>query len=579
MALDGTLLLAVKQELTPFVGGRVDKIYQPSRDELVIGMRAFAEGQNRQGKIFISASGTSGRIHLTREKIENPQTPPMFCMLMRKHFAGGRLTGLRQDGLERVLTLDFEVTNELGDTVTESIAVEIMGKYSNIIAIDSNGRIIDSIRRLDDLEAERIVLPGAVYSPPLRQKRLNFLIASPEDIMSVLQGYRGISLAKGIVSAFEGISPVLAREWLYRAGAESDVPSDEADSALCESITREIIASRERFLAGNRHYTILKTPQGEYKDLCFEDIRQYGSLMTAEECPTACEMLDRFYSEKDAYLRIKSRNAELYKQVNSIYDRIGRRLLNQKREMDGSRKRDEMKLKGDLIAANLYRLEKGMREFECTNLYSEKGETMRISLDPRLTPSQNMQKMYKAYRKADNAEKTLKQIIAQGEEELRYIDSVRDALSRAVTEEDILELRTELAAQGYIRNKKNLPRKAPKIKPDEYTSPDGFTILVGRNNTQNDELTCRIAAKTDIWLHTKDITGSHVIIRTNGEDVPMETIVYAAGLAAANSSAARSGNVPVDYTYVKYVKKPAGAKPGMVIFTNNKTLYVDPIKQ
>ncbi len=574
MALDGAFLLAVKQELMPLVGGRTEKVYQPSKDEIVISVRT----RTGSSRLLISAAANSARIHITERPIENPKVPPMFCMLLRKRLGSGRLTDIRQDGLERILFLDFETVNELGDVVTVTLAAEIMGKYSNLIIIDENGRIIDSLKRVDyAMSRERLVLPGMTYSPPPREDRLNFLIAEEEQMRSRIMNASGKSAAKCLIGIFEGISPILAREWIFRACGSNDITTDELDASTAGRLVSEIVRTRNDYYGVGRKYTVVSDTDGNLKDFCFTDITQYGGLMRLSYCESAGETLDRFYSERDSAARMKQRYGDLYRLLSSTADRIRRRTENQRQELKISEERDILKLKGDLISANLYQLRKGMSSFECDNFYDEECKRITVELDPLLTPSQNMQKYYGGYRKADTAEKRLKIQIAQGEEELRYIESVSDALSRAVTENDVNELRAELAEQGYIRiqrSKQKLPKAAP---PVSFTSPDGFEILVGRNNRQNDILTLKTAEKTDIWLHTKDITGSHVIIRARGEKVPDETIYYAARIAAAYSSAANSSQVPVDYVPAKLVKKPAGAKPGMVIFTGNRTLYVTPL--
>lgn len=575
MALDGTFLLAVKQELEPLVGGRIEKIYQPSKEEIVLGIRT----KTGSTKLLICVNAASARIHATAKPIENPKVPPMFCMLLRKRLGSGKLLSVRQDGLERILFLDFETVNELGDVVTITLATEIMGKYSNLIIIGQDGKIIDSLKRVDDaMSRERLVLPNMTYTAPPREERLNFLIASDDDMRERIKGCVGKSAAKCLISVFEGISPILAREWIFRACGGRDITSEDFDDVTVDRIITEIKKTRDEFFGGDRHYTLVTEPDGTLKDFCFTDIRQYGDLMKTISCETACETLDRFYSERDRAARMKQRYQDLFRLLGNTYDRILRRTENQKIELKESEEREELKLRGDLISANLYTLKKGMTEFTCVNFYDENGSELTVKLDPMLTPSQNMQKYYAGYRKADNAEKRLKVLIAKGEEELEYISSVSDALSRAVTENDVNELRAELAEQGYIRAQKGKQKPPKPAPPLEFHSPDGFTVLVGRNNKQNDTLTLKTAEKTDIWLHTKDITGSHVIIRAEGKEVPDTTILYAARLAAAHSSAKSSAQVPVDYVPAKFVKKPAGAKPGMVIFTNNRTLYVKPLE-
>ncbi|MBQ7990607.1 MAG: NFACT family protein [Oscillospiraceae bacterium] len=568
--LDGALLLCVKQEIEKYTGGRVDKIHQPSREEIVISLRS-AQGNPR---ILVSSSGTAGRIHITSEKIENPQTPPMFCMLLRKRLSGAKLLGVRQTGLERILFLDFETVNELGDLVKLTLAAEVMGKYSNLILMEEEGRIIDSIRRIDDIEGERLILPGVHYTMPARRERLNFLTAQREEMEEKIGSFRGISLAKGLIGIFEGLSPVIFREWIYRATGETDISSDELSPEITARITDEAEGMRDRFLSGKRSYIVLKDEDEIPRDVCFDGISQYSGIYTAVSCGSAGEALDIFYSERDRLVRLKQRYQDLFRTVKSIHDRVLRRTEIRRRELEDTLDRDKYRRYGDLISANLYRLEKGMTSFECEDFYEEGMPTVTIKLDPKFTPSRNMQRMYQAYRKADTANKRLTDLIEEGERETAYIESVQDLLLRAESADDIAQIRDELSDQGYIRQsgKKQKPRP---MKPLVYTSPDGFTVCVGRNNRQNDELT-KNADRNDMWLHTKDIPGSHVIIRADGRDISDEAVLYASQLAAYHSSARNSDRVPVDHTLVRYVKKPNGAKPGMVIFTNNKTLIVKP---
>lgn len=578
MALDGAFLHIIKDEITPLIGGRIDKIHQPSREEILLSLRT----RSGAAKILISASAASARVHITQKTYDNPKTPPMFCMLMRKHLNTGRLIAVRQDGLERILFLDFETVNEIGDVVTVTLVCEIMGKYSNLIIVNQEGRIVDSLKRVDgEMSGVRLVLPNMPYELPPRDERLNFLTCSREDILSALESGKDKGdrmLSKALIGIFEGISPVLAREWVYLA----DKNGEPALSALSEEqagrLADIIIRTREDIERNELHFTAVKDNDGCLKDFSFIDITQYENLMTSEKFDSAGELLDHFYSERDRTASIKQKAGDMYRLLQSTEERIARRLAVQKEELKQSADRDVLKLKGDLISANIYRLEKGMGSFDAENYYDEKGSTVHIELDRRLTPSQNMQRYYAEYRKADTAEKILTQQIEKGEEELKYIESVSDSLSRSKTGDEIAELREELAQQGYL---KHSGKKNKSIKPQPpimFKSPDGYDIAVGRNNIQNDRLTLKTAEKTDIWLHTKDIPGSHVIIFTHGTVPPDETILYAAGIAAAHSKARNSSQVPVDYVPVRLVKKPAGAKPGKVIFTGNRTVYVKPLE-
>ncbi|MBR4096988.1 MAG: NFACT family protein, partial [Oscillospiraceae bacterium] len=407
--------------------------------------------------------------------------------------------------------------------------------------------------------------------------RLDFRNCTAEDIVNAAEQLPDCDLSKALIKIFEGLSPVVAREWVYYAAQGNDAVKSELHGELLDRLAFVINQTARECDENRCTFTVVKDKEGLLKDFSFIPINQYVGLMDTKELDSACDLLDYFYSERDSISRMKLRSQDMYKLLLNATDRISRRLANQRIELKESENREEFKLKGDLISANLYRVEKGMSSVRVENFYDEACPEIEIKLDPRLTPSQNMQHYYAEYRKADTAEKILTEQIAKGEEELAYIDSVFDALTRTNGEDEVNELRMELAEQGYIRATK-LKGKPPKSHPPlEFKSPEGFTILVGRNNKQNDMLTTKLAEKSDIWLHTKNITGSHVIVRAGGQEVPEDTIVYAARLAAFHSKAKNSSQVPVDYVPVKFVKKPSGSKPGMVIFTNNRTLYVTPL--
>ena len=574
MALDGMFLNCIKNELDFLIGGRVDKIAQPSREEIIITFRTKGGAE----KLMFSASAGSARVHITKMSVENPKVPPMFCMLLRKHIGNGRLLDIRQDGLERILCFDFEAMNELGDMVKVTLAAEIMGRCSNVVIINNEGKIIDSIKRVDtEMSRERPVLPGMRYTLPPRSPRLDFRTSGRDEIKAALETMPDCDLAKALVKVFEGISPIVAREWVFYAAKGASPAKSELTEDMLDRLCFALKKTASEIENGQSVYTVVKDKEGLLKDFAFMPISQYGALMVTKPFESACAVLDYFYAERDSVSRMKQRSQDLYKLLLNTTDRIARRTEAQRGELKLSENRWELKLKGDLISANLYRIEKGMSSFETENYFEEGCPVITIELDKRLTPSQNMQRYYSEYRKADTAEKILTEKIAQGEDELAYIDSVFDALTRTNSEDEVNELRAELAEQGYLRSAK-LKGKPPKSRPPlEFTSPDGYTILIGRNNVQNDKLTMKTAEKTDIWLHTKNIPGSHVIIRTNGENPPDETILYAARLAAFHSKAKSSSQVPVDYVPVRFVKKPAGSKPGKVIFTNNRTVYVTPL--
>ena len=574
MALDGVFLSRIKNELEPILlGSRVDKIHQPSRDSLVMTLRTVGQG-NR--KLLFSSSAGTARVHLTEREPENPQVPPMFCMLLRKHLSSGKLVAIRQDGYERILFFDFEATDEFGDKVTLSIAVEIMGRCSNILLIGHDGKVIDAIKRVsEDMSRVRRILPGVIYTLPPRDYRLDPLDFSEEALFNILGG-QNQELSKALVKAFEGISPIFAREAAFFATRGIDRVANDLSSDEKTRLTYYFKDVSRQISAGENRYYILRDRDGLMKDFCFTKINQYGSLMFDKEFDSPSKLLDYFYSERDVLAQTKQRADDLFKLLISLSERIRRRVSAQKIELQECQNRDEFRLKGDLIMSNLYRLEKGMSVAKLENFYDESCPETEIPLDVRLTPAQNAQKYYSEYRKADTADKMLRELIASGEDEERYIDSVFDSLSRASTEGELAEIRSELAAEGYIKSQKSKQKQPKALPPIEYCSSDGFKILAGRNNRQNDMLTLKLADRSDVWLHVKNITGSHVVIFCEGLEPGEDTIAEAALIAAYNSSARAGSTVPVDYTQVKYVKKPSGSKPGMVIYTNQKTLYVTP---
>lgn len=570
MSLDGAFLHIVKNELSPLIGSRVDKVYQPSREELVISLRTFRDGTK---KLIFSANSMSARVNLTEAAFENPQQPPMLCMLMRKHLGGGRLTAIRQDGLERILYFDFECTNEIGDIVTNTLIAEIMGRHSNIILV-RDGRVVDSVKRVtDDISSVRRVLPNIEYETPPREKRLCLLDCSADDVLSAIDGSPE-RLSKKLTAVLEGVSPIFARECAYYAAKDVDAVCNELSDSACDRL-RFILNKAKKALCGEAEFTVISDLNGTKKDFCFINIEQYSTAMLVSHCDSANALLDGFFAAAGKTERTKQRAHDLLKLLMNAYERVSRKLELQKKELSDCSEREVFRVCGDMINANIYRLEKGMTKCTLEDFYT--GEPREIALDSRLTPAQNAQKYYNEYRKLDTAEKMLTELIAKGQQELVYIDSVFDAVSRTESETDLAEIRRELREQGYLKGGVRPDEKVKKqSEPLKFRSSEGFDILVGRNNKQNDQLTLKTAKATDIWLHTKEIAGSHVIIRTEGKDAPEQTIFEAAQLAAYHSKARESSQVPVDYTAVKFVKKPAGAKPGMVIFTNNRTLYVAP---
>lgn len=584
MSLDGAFLHCVKRELENLIGARVDKVYQPSREEIVISLRMLNSNDRGAKKLLFSANGGAARVHLTNMELENPAAPPMFCMLLRKRLGGGKLSAIRQDGLERVLYFDFECTNEIGDPVVNTLTAEIMGRYANIILM-SNGRVIDSVKRVTDEDNSdestvRRILPNIVYEAPARPERLCLLDAGVDEIIGLVSelSRKTGRLCKALPEVLEGIAPIFAREAAFYAAGDTDIPCAELTDTHKNRLCRFLDYARA-YLNGkvNAPYVMLTDETGKNKDFSFVEIKQYGSGMKITSFNSACELLDAFYAAKSSENTQKQRTKSLLTVLNNAYSRVSRKLELQKKELSECAEREKFKICGDLVNANIYQLEKGMTKCVLDDFYT--GEKREIKLDARLTPSQNAQKYYTEYRKLDTAEKKLTSLIESGTAELVYLDSVLDSLARAETERELSEIRRELVEQGYIRGEnRKTPERGKLSEPMRFTSSDGFEILVGKNNRQNDILTLKTAKATDIWLHTKDIAGSHVIIRANGQTVPERTILEAAQIAAYHSKGRSGSGVPVDYVPVKFVKKPAGAKPGMVIFTNNRTLYVTPDK-
>lgn len=565
MSLDGAMLKYVREELSELVGSRIDKIFQPSREEVVITFRKPNSSDRGAKRVIFSANGSSARVNLTEAALENPPSPPMFCMLLRKHLGSGRLLGIRQDGLERILYFDFECVNEIGDIVTNTLTAEIMGRFSNIILV-RGGRVIDSIKRVtDEISGVRRILPNIVYETPPRLERVDFFAENDRKISALIEN-KTERLAKALPAILEGISPIFAREAAFYAAGDTD--------AACCELTDEQKERLDLFFDTARKtacFTEIIDESGAKKDFSFVDVNQYGNGFAKRHFASANALLDDFYEKKSD--RASQRARDMLKLIKSRAERTARKLELRKKELADCADRENLRVCGDIVNANIYRLEKGMTSALLDDFYT--GEQSKIALDARLTPAQNAQKYYSEYRKLCTAEKMLTGLIAEGKSELSYYESLLDSVTRAKTDGELTEIKRELAEQGLIRGEKTLG-KPKKSEPLKFRSSDGFTIFVGKNNKQNDELTLKTSKASDIWLHVKDIAGSHVIIKTEGKTPPERTIVEAARLAAYHSKAKNGSGVPVDYTAVKFVKKPAGARPGMVIFTDNRTLYVTP---
>ena len=575
MALDGIFLRHIGRELEAYLGAKVEKIYQPNRDEIVLALRSRTAG----GKLLLSARANSPRVQITDYAPENPATPPMFCMLLRKRLMGGRLAALRQTDLERMLRLEFDVVDELGDNVSLSLVIEIMGRHSNVIFLDGENTIIDALKRVSpEMSSQRMVLPGLAYALPPAQDKLSVLEASAAEILERLRAGKEEVLAKALMSAVQGISPIISRELQYRVCGDELRISEmrETDWERLRLQLEELIAlSRAAEGVPYMVCAVDKKPM----DFSFLPIQQYGGGVVTRGFDSFSALLDAYYAERDAMERMRVRSHDLLKLLGSISDRLSRKINAQLIDLKKCEERDNLRLYGDLLNANVYRLENGASLAEVENFYEEGNPTLRIPLDSRKTVPQNAQKYYKDYRKAQTAERILRIQVEQARQELEYIDSVFDTLSRASSERELGELRQELQEQGYLRRNRGKARPPAPLPPKAFRTTNGFRVLVGRNNRQNDALTLKQAASRDLWFHVKNIPGSHTVLVTEGREAGDGDILEAASLAAAHSKAADSSQVPVDYAQVRHVKKPPGAKPGMVIYDNYRTVYVTPEKK
>lgn len=564
MALDGMTLRHVINELkTEALGSRVYQIYQPNREEIIIVLRT----KNGNRRLLLSSRANSPRVHFTDYAVENPASPPMLCMLMRKRLGGGRLIDIRQRGLDRIVFFDFECTGELGDRVKLTVIAEIMGKHSNVILTDGEGVIIDALKRVDlTMSSKRLVLPNLRYELPPAQDKLNILLTDSKQVAQrIAEQAQTKPLDKAILNSVQGISPIVCRE-LQQAVSDNPLLLEEKIKQLSDTVLRT---------AGT---AVMLYRKGDSKpfDISFVNIKQYGSMAQIKEFESFSKLLDSFYIERDSADRMRVKSADLTRILNNLISRTSNKINNQRQELKICADREQLRMKGDLLQANLYRIERGAEFVIVENFYDEKNAPVRIELNPAVSPAENARRFYRDYNKAKNADRMLREQIEKAEQELVYLESLKDILSRITTEKELSQIRLEFEEQGYIKPQRSSRKKPSQLPPLEYEISDGFKVLVGRNNKQNDLLTLKTASNRDVWFHTKNIPGSHTIVLTGGRAISDRAIIEAAQIAAFHSKARESENVPVDYTLVKYVSKPKGAKPGMVIFVNNKTVYVTP---
>ena len=568
MPLDAICLSAVVREIAPQLeGSRIEKIQQPARDQIVLLLR----GSRR---LLINAGANQPRIHLTGLLRDNPAQPPMFCMLLRKYIGGGRIVSVEQTPLERVVTLTIDAMDELGEMSRYRLVLECMGRHSNLILVSPDGRVIDCLRRVDfEMSQQRQVLPGLFYHLPPTQEKLSPLTVEEEEFNRHLAAApAGTTLDRWLLDTFTAISPLIARELVYRACGSTDSRVEEDGGRLWEAFS----AWQQAVNEGNMvPYTLLK--DGKYSDFTYLVPQQYGDFMTCREEENFCQLLDGFYEGREQAERVRQKGQDLLKTVTNARDRVRRKIALQEKEYAQTLDRDHLRICGELITANLYRMERGASKVTVENYYEPDCPSVEIRLDPRLSPQENAARYFKQYNKAKTAEKILAQQLQLGREELSYLESVLQQLQQAEAEQDFNDIRAELTEGGYIRNRgKKQPGFQRASKPREFRSSTGLRILVGRSNQQNDRLTTKTAGPRDIWLHTQKIHGSHVILCTDGAQPDEQSLWEAAVLAAYYSQGREGSKVPVDYTPVRYVKKPAGAKPGMVTYTTYQTMYVTP---
>ena len=570
MPLDAICLRAVLHELRPqLIGARIDKVQQPARDQIVLLLRGNL-------RLLLNAGANQPRIQLTNILRDNPAQPPMFCMLLRKHLVGARVLSIEQPDLERMVILTLQCTDEFGEISRKQLVLECMGRRSNLILLDAQGRIVECLRRVDaDLSATRQLLPGLFYHLPTPLDKLS-LLSQEEDSIALAQrgGDAEQAVDKWVLDHYTGISPLIAREFAFRAGHETDVRFGALSDAQREALVQEFFGTANA-VKEDRYTPVILYRDGKPVDFTYRSIAQYGAETQVETRENFSQMLDEFYDARERQELSARRGRELTHAATVARDRMARKAENLKRDYAATQKRDEFRLRGDLITANLYRMKGGERVLHAENYYEDGCPTIDIPLDPLLSPQQNAAKNYKQYNKLKTAEFHLREQIEKAENERAYLESVLQELSQAETEQEFNEIRRELQETNYLKKSSGKKELKRAFAPRTFKTSSGLEVLVGRSNVQNDHLTKK-ADKRDYWFHTQHIHGSHVILRCTGLTPSDDDLREAAMLAAYFSQAKESSGVPVDYCPVKFVKKPNGARPGMVTYDNYRTLYVTP---
>ena len=578
MAFDAGMLACVIHELkTESLGARVEKVYQPQADEILIQIRSFSGGK----KLLINAGSNNPRIGFSFTSKENPPVPPMFCLLLRKHLSGAKLCAVEQEGFERVVRLEFETRDEMGFACKRMLYAEIMGKYSNLIFTDGDGKVMGALKTVDFTTSSlRQVLPGMRYELPPAQDKRNPLETVEDDFRALYtESPQDKGCDKWITTHFMGISAAVAREMVYRATRHTDTPLRYCSWDI---LWREFTAVMDTIRNENYKPTLIS--EGDRPvEYAFIELTQYGRTegMEAKAFDSAGALLDAFFDNRDREQRVRQRASDVLHILTNTEQRLRKKMELQRGELAECEQGEGFKKQGDLITANLYQLKRGMKRVVLTDYedYREDGSygEIEIELDERLTPAANAQRMYKKYNKAKNARIMLAEQLAKGEEELQYIYTVFDALTHAETAADLSEIRDELYRSGYAsRMKSYTQHKQTTPTVARFLTDGGYTVLCGKNNVQNEYITHKLAEKTDYWFHVKGQPGSHVLMVCHGEEPGERDFTQAAEIAAYFSKAAGEPNTAVDYTLARNVKKPAGGKPGLVIYHTNWTAYVSP---
>ncbi len=568
MAFDGITISNIVKELNDTIlNGRIAKIAQPENDELLLTIKP-AKGQVR---LVISASASLPLIYLSRDNKPSPMTAPNFCMLLRKHIANGRIVGISQPSLERIIRFEIEHLDELGDLCRKSLIVEIMGKHSNIIFCNEKGMIIDSIKHVSaQMSSVREVLPGREYFIPDTMKKENPLDIPEENFTQELLS-KPMPVGKAIYNSFTGISPVVAEEICHLAGIDSSIPASEMSADLLSHLYRQFTYFMEQ-VTESKFSPAIYYEGNEPKEFSSLPLTHFSNYQV-KSFDSISEVIRTYYSSRDLITRIRQKSSDLRRVVQTALERNRKKYDLQLKQLRDTENRDKYKVYGELIHTYGYNLEDGAKELEALNYYTN--EMIKIPLDPQKTPQENAKKYFDRYNKQKRTFEALSDLIKETKDEIDYLESVSKSLDIARSEDDLIQIKEELIESGFIRRKQSSKKVKITSKPFHYISSDGFHMYVGKNNLQNEELTFHFANGGDWWFHAKKAPGSHVIVKTNGEELPDRTFEEAARLAAHYSKNSGAEKVEVDYVEKKQVKKPNGSKPGFVVYYTNYSMMID----